>query len=541
MIYVYHHIGKDENDTNTISFTEFKKHIYYLIGHGYQFVSFDDYNPNKCFHSVITFDDGYKDIMPAVNFLKKHKIPFEVFIVGNKINTKGFINFSDIKKILKSGGHLQWHTNSHVDLTSIKDIESELKIPENILNLDKNGFKCIAYPYWKYNDNVLKTAKKYFSIARSGNGFAQQNNKYTMDAIKVTKDTIMKQYNDKIVKFIDVTAPTWPCNFRCHYCYVGQHLSDTERTRVEKCKYDPDAFAKAITKKRLGGTCVFNFCAFGETLILPQNVEYCKRILENGHFLGIVTNMTITKHIDELLALPKEYLERLFFKCSFHYLELKKTGLLETFVNNVNRAWHKGASITIEITPSDELEPYIDEVKKFSMDNFGALPHITIARNELMPGYVRLTKHSEKEYNQIWSTFDSELFRFKTYIWEKHVNDFCYAGKWVYGMNLGNGKLYICSHRKSVGDLARGKRLKSRPVCNKCPAAHCFNGHAWLAWGAVPTINNTTYAKVRDRIRTDGTHWLHPRVYNAFSQKLWENNKQYPAVIRFIKNLFTKK
>lgn len=92
-------------------------------------------------------------------------------------------------------------------------------------------------------------------------------------------------------------------------------------------------------------------------------------------------------------------------------------------------AWKAGASITVEITPSDELEPYIDEVKEFSIKHFGALPHITIGRNELKPGYVRLTKHTEEEYNKIWGQFDSELFRFKTHIWEKEIKDFCYAGK----------------------------------------------------------------------------------------------------------------
>lgn len=99
-------------------------------------------------------------------------------------------------------------------------------------------------------------------------------------------------------------------------------------------------------RKDWGGTCVFNFCSFGETLILPQNVEYCKRILAQGHFLGIVSNMTITKNIQELLNLPAEWRSRLFFKCSFHYMELKKRGLLETFVKNVNDAWNAGASIT---------------------------------------------------------------------------------------------------------------------------------------------------------------------------------------------------
>lgn len=345
---------------------------------------------------------------------------------------------------------------------------------------------------------------------------------------------------DKIVKFIDVTAPSWFCNFRCHYCYVGQHLSDKERNKILNYKYSPDEFAKAIRKTRLGGTVAFNFCSFGETLLAASNVEYCKAILNEGHFLGIVTNMTITKNINELLSLPEEYLSRLFFKCSFHYLELKKRNLLEVFVDNVNNAWKKGASITIEITPSDELEPFIDEIKHFCIKNFGALPHITIGRNELLPGFVRLTRHSEEEYNKIWSTFDSELFRFKTEVWERKISQFCYAGKWVYNLNLGDGNVYACSYQKKIGDYTKGKHLVENPVCKKCPAAHCFNAHSWLAWGACPSIQDSSYALVRDRIRTDGSHWLHKRVRNAFSQKLYVNNRKYNCIEEEFLNIFAK-
>ena len=341
--------------------------------------------------------------------------------------------------------------------------------------------------------------------------------------------------SDKIVKFIDVSMPTWPCNFRCHYCYVGQHLSDAERNTIMPFKYTPIEFAKLITKRRLGGTCVFNLCAYGETLLLPINIEYAKQILNAGHFVGIVSNMTITKNINELLKLPKEQLSRLFFKCSFHYLELKRRNLLDVFVDNVNNAWRSGASITVEITPSDELEPYIDEIKDFSMKHFGALPHITVARNELVHGYTRLTKHTDKEYIKICSVFNSDLFNLKNATWGRKIKQFCYAGKWAYSFDLSNGKCYTCSHRKLVGDFGHGKHLPQQPVCYHCPAEHCFNSHAWLAWGTCPDIfKDITYANVRDRIRTDGTHWLHKRVYNAFSQKLCDNNRRYSKFIEWL-------
>lgn len=85
--------------------------------------------------------------------------------------------------------------------------------------------------------------------------------------------------SDKIVKYVEMAVPTWPCNFRCQYCYVGQHCTDAERAMVQKFEYTPEQMATALSRKRLGGTAIMNFCANGETLILPQNVEHIKAIL----------------------------------------------------------------------------------------------------------------------------------------------------------------------------------------------------------------------------------------------------------------------
>ena len=92
-------------------------------------------------------------------------------------------------------------------------------------------------------------------------------------------------------------------------------------------------------------------------------------------------------------------MKRLEFKCSFHYLELKKKGWLERFAENVQKIWDAGASANIELAPSDELIPYIDEVKEFSMKHFGALPHLTILRDDRTSKIDYLTKMTEEEYD----------------------------------------------------------------------------------------------------------------------------------------------
>jgi hypothetical protein len=291
--------------------------------------------------------------------------------------------------------------------------------------------------------------------------------------------------------------------------------------------------------EKLGGRAIVNFCAHGETLILPQNLEYIRMILAAGHFVMIVSNMTQTKAISKLLELPPEQISRLFFKCSFHWLELKRLKLLDTFAKNVNNAWKTGASITVEITPSDELEPHIPEIKSYSLKTFGALPHITIPRDEIH-GYEMLTKHTPAEYAKIWGQFDSPLFDFKMSIWGKKVKDFCYAGDWGYSINMASGDIFRCSSRGHIGNLSND-RMPRKPVCRKCPFPHCYNGHFWEIFGMVPTIKTPTFANMRDRRRKDGTHWLRPRMIKAFTSKTTDTRRPYSKLKENLLNILTRK
>lgn len=332
---------------------------------------------------------------------------------------------------------------------------------------------------------------------------------------------------EPIVKYIEMVVPTWPCNFRCHYCYVGQHMEDLERVVIEPFQHTPQELAEMLSVKKLGGRAVVNFCAHGETLLPPQNLAYIKAILQAGHYVMVVSNMTITKPLEELLQLPPEMVSRLFFKASFHWLELKKEKLLKTFTSNVNKVWQKGASITVEITPSDELELHIEEIKQYSLEHFGALPHITVPRDE-NDNYKILTRHSPQDFAKIWGTFHSSLFDFKMAVWSKKIKKFCYAGFYAYSINMASGDVFRCSSCGKIGNLFDEPNvLPQDPAGYKCPFPHCYNGHSWLAFGCVPDLRTPTYALMRDRTRTDGTHWLHPAWQQAFTFRAFQANPQY--------------
>jgi pyruvate-formate lyase-activating enzyme len=127
-------------------------------------------------------------------------------------------------------------------------------------------------------------------------------------------------------------------------------------------KYSPEDVKKALSKKRLGGICLINICAGGETLLCKEVVDYTRVLLEEGHYVMIVTNATITDKMKKIAAFPSELLNRLFFKMSYHYVELKKRDLLSVFFENIRMLRDAGASFTLEVTPYDDLVPYIDEL-----------------------------------------------------------------------------------------------------------------------------------------------------------------------------------
>ena len=102
-------------------------------------------------------------------------------------------------------------------------------------------------------------------------------------------------------------------------------------------KYSPEHVAKAFSPERMGGICFINSCAEGETL-LTKNIDlYYKALVKQGHYLEIVTNLTVTPMIDKILQWDVELLKRVEFKASFHYLELKRKNMLEVFANNADK------------------------------------------------------------------------------------------------------------------------------------------------------------------------------------------------------------
>lgn len=319
------------------------------------------------------------------------------------------------------------------------------------------------------------------------------------------------------------------CNLRCHYCYLSQRPVHFEGIQPEM-KYSPEEVAYAIRPERLGGYAYINLCADGETLLVKDIDIYARRFAESGHFVEVVSNMTVSPVLDKFLQWPKGLLGQVEFKCSFHYLELKKRGKLDLFVQNVRRMSEGGASVNIEITPSDELIPYIDEVMSFSMEHLGALPHITIARDDRTQGIDYLTSLPMDEYDNAWSRFGSGFWEFKKNIFGKKQKGFCYAGKWSAYVDLTTGEATQCYCGRQLPNVFENPDtpFPEEPIA-KCSLAHCYNGHMLLSLGLITDYENVHYGAIRDRETTFGKNWLQPGLREFFDTKLSESNTELSA------------
>lgn len=325
-------------------------------------------------------------------------------------------------------------------------------------------------------------------------------------------------------RFIDIHVPVSACNLQCHYCYIAHEGNRNKEKTI--FNYDCETIKEALTATRLGGACHFNVCGAGETLIPPKIIDMMRVILENGHYVMIVTNGLLTERIKAFCDFPTDLRKRLGFKFSLHYLELKTKGLLDKYVSNVKLAKDAGMSISIEMTPSDEIEALIPEIKEFCLKNFGALCHITISRDMTTKEIKLLSQHSMEDFYSIWSTFESPMLDFKYSLWGVKRKEYCYAGVWSGLLNIGTGDFSACYVGKIHQNIFCNPTapIQFMAIGHHCTLQHCYNGHSFLALGDIPEIDTCHYVQERDRTTVDGEHWLNDDMREFLNHRLENYN-----------------
>ena len=164
-----------------------------------------------------------------------------------------------------------------------------------------------------------------------------------------------------------------------------------------------------------------------------------------------------------------------------------------------------------------------------STNEFKALPHLTIARDDRTAGIDYLTGLNMDEYDRIWGEFHSDFWRFKKSIFGVKQTGFCYAGAWSYYVDLTTGEARQCYCGEKLGDIFGNpnEKLPEKPI-GRCEFPHCFNGHMLMAAGLIPDSSTIHYGDIRNRKMIDGNAWLREDLLKVFNEKIFETNTRIP-------------
>lgn len=333
----------------------------------------------------------------------------------------------------------------------------------------------------------------------------------------------------KIKRFIECLLPVTACNLRCSYCYVIQREKNNEK--MPEMKYSIEQMAQALTRERLGGVCYFSICGAGETLLPEITIDIVKMLLHNGHVVNITTNGTLTRRFEELSErLDCDERKRLHFAFSLHYLELMRLNKLDCFAHNVHLVKDAGCSYLVQLNLCDDYIPYLQKIKDYCLENFGANPQLAATRkeNDLTKDVELYTKYTREEYYNIGKQFESPLFDFTMENFNVSRTEFCYAGDWAFTLNLATGIMKRCYACNKGYDIFRAPS-KPIPFCaigKHCKSLFCMNSSHFMSMGVIPDIDTPTYAQLRDRITNDGSHWYSDDMLEILSGKLDENNSR---------------
>ena len=180
-IFSYHSIGDDKCPLSTDT-KDFEKHLIYLKKNNYKSIFFGEVSSSNKRNFIMTFDDGYKDLISnCLPLLKKYNFKATCFLVSDKIGkindwdkenknikTKKIMDESDIRIWIKNGMKIGSHSKNHKILTKIDQNELTKEISSSKIELEKligEEVVSFCYPYGKFNLDVINEVKKNYRYA----------------------------------------------------------------------------------------------------------------------------------------------------------------------------------------------------------------------------------------------------------------------------------------------------------------------------------------------------------------------------------------
>jgi peptidoglycan/xylan/chitin deacetylase (PgdA/CDA1 family) len=130
---------------------------------------------------IITFDDGDISVYEtAFPIMQKYGLTGVAYIVGNYMNTDGYMTADQIKELAEAGWEIGSHSRSHRDLTRLRVPIQRQEIYQARRELEQaTGVQALtfAYPFGFMNDSVGSQVHAAGYIAAMGLGFTNDQGK----------------------------------------------------------------------------------------------------------------------------------------------------------------------------------------------------------------------------------------------------------------------------------------------------------------------------------------------------------------------------
>ena len=179
MILMYHKVAAETPTMWWVSADAFYRQMAELRSR--QVVYLDDYDAANPKHVCITFDGVYDNVHKfAAPILEHFGYPYELFVVGDTIGhgnefdaeepAARFADREQLVDMVRRGGRLQWHTQTHPRLTDdlpLERLRQELRVPPQLKKLDPAGFRWLGYPHGEFTPRTVTEARKLFAGAVS--------------------------------------------------------------------------------------------------------------------------------------------------------------------------------------------------------------------------------------------------------------------------------------------------------------------------------------------------------------------------------------
>ncbi|MBN1971581.1 MAG: radical SAM protein [Candidatus Delongbacteria bacterium] len=181
------------------------------------------------------------------------------------------------------------------------------------------------------------------------------------------------------------------CNLSCNYCFTSNKSGSASCVNIENFS----TFFRNNEEYKF----IVSLTGNGEPFLSIDNIVELSRLITHKNRLGLITNLTrsdVIKVFVNTITPDKTA----FIVTSFHFLELKKRGLIKTFINNLKLLLSFGYVPSLEIVSDPALS--------ISQDSYNDLLNYLSVINEIgiVPVFVPCIMK-----NKIFSpySFDSEI------------------------------------------------------------------------------------------------------------------------------------